>query len=95
MIRDDRWSGIKGVVHRGRFGRSTALLEKGVELARAAGFDARGRLASGKTSRAICDVAEELDASAIVLGARGLSRLQSVLLGSVSGAVAGHANGRC
>lgn len=67
-------------------------LTRGVELARAAGFDARGRLAGGKTWRAICDHADELDASTIVLGARGLSRVQSMLLGSVSAAVAVHAD---
>jgi nucleotide-binding universal stress UspA family protein len=66
-------------------------LDRGVELARAAGFEARGRLACGKTWRAICDLAAELDAGAIVLGARGLSRVKSVLLGSVSSAVAVHA----
>ena len=67
------------------------VLNKGVALARAAGFDIRGVLAGGKTWRAICDLADELDASTIVLAARGLSRVQSVLLGSVSGAVAAHA----
>jgi len=67
------------------------VLAKGVELARAAGFDARGRAVGGKAWRAICDLADELDASTIVLGARGLSRVQSVVLGSVSGAVASHA----
>ena len=66
-------------------------LTRGVELARAAGFEASGRLVGGKTWRAICDLAEELDASTIVLGARGLSRVQSMLLGSVSAAVATHA----
>lgn len=62
-------------------------MNRGVELARAAGFDARGRLAHGKAWRAICDLAAEVDAAAIVLGARGLSRVQSALLGSVSAAV--------
>jgi nucleotide-binding universal stress UspA family protein len=66
-------------------------LTRGVELARAAGFDAEGRLARGKAWRAICDLADELDASMIVLGARGLSRVKSMLLGSVSSAVAVHA----
>jgi len=67
------------------------VLEKGIALARAAGFDARGVLAGGRTWRAICEVADGLHASTIVLGARGLSRVQSALLGSVSGAVAVHA----
>lgn len=66
-------------------------VNRGVELARAAGFDAQGCLRHGKAWRAICDVAEELDAALIVLGARGLSRIQSALLGSVSAAVSVHA----
>ena len=45
----------------------------------------------GKTWRAICDVAGEIDAVTIVLGARGLSRVGSLLLGSVSSAVLVHA----
>jgi nucleotide-binding universal stress UspA family protein len=66
-------------------------VNRGVEVARAAGFDAQGRVVQGKAWRAICDVADELDAGAIVLGARGLSRVQSALLGSVSATVAVHA----
>jgi nucleotide-binding universal stress UspA family protein len=63
----------------------------GVELARGAGFDARKRVAKGKAWRVICDVADEIDTGLIVLGARGLSRVQSALLGSVSAAVVQHA----
>jgi nucleotide-binding universal stress UspA family protein len=66
-------------------------LERGLEHARKAGFDARGQVAGGKTWRAICDLADELDSRVIVLGARGLSRMGSMLLGSVSGAVVVHA----
>lgn len=66
-------------------------MNRGVELARAAGFDARGRVAPGKAWKTICEVADEIDAAAIVLGARGLSRMQSALLGSVSAAVSAHA----
>jgi nucleotide-binding universal stress UspA family protein len=66
-------------------------MEQGVELAREAGFDATGRLNSGQTWRAICETAAEIDAAPIVLGARGLSRVQSALLGSVSTAVVAHA----
>lgn len=65
--------------------------ERGVELARAAGFRPESRVARDKTWRAICDIAVELDAAVIVLGARGLSRVQSTLLGSVSAAVTVHA----
>lgn len=66
-------------------------LERGLELAGAAGFKATGRLAEGKAWRAICEVATELEPAAIVVGARGLSRIQSALLGGVSAAVVVHA----
>jgi nucleotide-binding universal stress UspA family protein len=69
--------------------RST--MERGVELARQAGFDAIGEVRKGKPWHAICDCANEIDAALIVLGARGLSRVQSALLGSVSATVLVHA----
>ncbi len=65
-------------------------MTQGVSLASAAGFTAHGRTAEGKAWRTICEVAEEIDASVVVLGARGLSRVGSVLLGSVSSAVSAH-----
>jgi nucleotide-binding universal stress UspA family protein len=70
---------------------SGETLERGVALAREAGFAAEGRLIRGKPWSAICHVAQDLDAEAIVMGARGLSRVQSMLLGSVSFAVLAHA----
>ena len=66
-------------------------VNQGVALASSAGFAARGQVAHGKTWRAICHVASEIDAATIVLGARGLSRMGSLLLGSVSSAVLAHA----
>ena len=66
-------------------------VRQGVALATGAGFAAQGRVAHGKTWRTICDVAGETDAATIVLGARGLSRVGSLLLGSVSSAVLAHA----
>jgi nucleotide-binding universal stress UspA family protein len=64
---------------------------RGVELASEAGFQAQPRVAGGKSWRTICEVAAELEAVVIVLGARGLGRVQGMLLGSVSSAVASHA----
>lgn len=62
-------------------------VERGVDLARKAGFSASGQTARGKTWQAICHVATELDAAPIVLGARGLSRIGAMVLGGVSSAV--------
>jgi nucleotide-binding universal stress UspA family protein len=66
-------------------------VKRGVRLATDAGFRAEGRVEKGKPWRAICQVADELDAGTIVVGARGLGRVQSALLGSVSAAVVHHA----
>jgi nucleotide-binding universal stress UspA family protein len=65
-------------------------LKRGMALARDAGFEPSSRVARGKVWRMICDVADELDAEPIVVGARGLGRLESALLGSVSSAVVVH-----
>ncbi len=67
-------------------------LVRGVRLAGEAGFDSHGHLAHGKPWQAICDAATEFDAAVIVLGARGLGRVESMLLGSVSTAVVAHAH---
>jgi nucleotide-binding universal stress UspA family protein len=71
-------------------GAARELMQRGVELATAAGFQAEGRLEGGKPWRTIRRVADELDARPIVLGARGLGRVESMLLGSVSIAVIFH-----
>lgn len=65
-------------------------LARGSELATSAGFRAEGRLEVGKPWRIICDIADELGAEPIVVGARGLGRVESALLGSVSTAVVFH-----
>jgi nucleotide-binding universal stress UspA family protein len=68
----------------------------GEEVARTAGFEAEAvvKTADSMTGvwRTVIDVAEEQGAAAIVAGHRGLSRLQSALLGSVSNGLVNHAH---
>jgi nucleotide-binding universal stress UspA family protein len=68
--------------------------EEGAELARAAGLDATARSGTRVSTfaDAILDVADELDAAAIVVGSRGLTGVKSLLLGSVSHGLIQHAD---
>ena len=62
------------------------LLDRGVDIARDAGFEAEPLLvvAHKRTAEHIAEAAEDLDAPAIVMGQRGMSGLKSAVLGSVS-----------
>ena len=65
---------------------------QGAEIARSSGFDAVARAAGAvPTWEGIVEIADELDASVIVIGSRGLFGLEEALHGSVSHQVAGHA----
>jgi len=74
--------------------RAERVTHEGAELARAAGFTTESRTepSLGRVWRTILELARELDAEVIVVGERGLSTVQSVLLGSVSNAVVHHAH---
>jgi nucleotide-binding universal stress UspA family protein len=67
---------------------------EGTELARSRGLDAEPRSISQATTtaRAILAEADKLNASAIVMGTRGLTGVKSLLLGSVSHEVIQHAD---
>lgn len=67
---------------------------EGAQRATAAGLVAQPRIASrhGGIAYAILAVAADVDASAVVLGTRGLGGVKSFLLGSVSHGVVQHAD---
>jgi len=73
--------------------RAGRLVTEGVSLAKEQGFEAQGRLepSPGANWRAILEIADEIDAELVVLGARGMSVVESAILGSVSNAVVHHA----
>ena len=68
--------------------------QKGTELARQAGFDAEPDCCPihSTVAEAILSMAGSLDATAILMGSRGLTGLRSLLLGSVSHGVIQHAD---
>jgi nucleotide-binding universal stress UspA family protein len=66
---------------------------EGGSLAEAAGFKARSAaIEQAPAWKGIVHVADQQDASLIVLGSHGRSGLQSVLIGSVAEAVAAHSD---
>ncbi|GAA3309179.1 universal stress protein [Nonomuraea dietziae] len=88
--RGDRERGARGV----QGPQAEANAKEGAELALASGLtDVGYRAVADRSSiwQAIVDLADELDASLVITGSRGLAGVRSVLLGSVSNHVLHHA----
>jgi nucleotide-binding universal stress UspA family protein len=71
-------------------GRDSGLVDDAVRDLKDRGIDAIGelRLPNGSVAHEIIDLAKEIDPSLIVMGSRGLSDGEALLLGSVSHKVA-------
>lgn len=68
-------------------------LEQTLAVIRAAGAQARGRIyADGKPAKVILQALEENGADLIVIGRRGINRVERILVGSTSEWVASHAS---
>ena len=70
-----------------------AIVSRAVDVLKAKGVRVTARQARGPVGQRVVEAANELAADLIVLGSHGHGRLEELLLGSVSDAVARHA--RC
>jgi nucleotide-binding universal stress UspA family protein len=66
-------------------------LERALQQLREAGFDPRGSIGEGWVGNDLLHIAEREQADLVVVGARGIGRLERLALGSVSAHVARHA----
>src|SRR3954447_10351927 len=65
-------------------GVAEGVLARGARRLEEAGVEAQTHSRQGDPAKALIDIADELDADLIIVGARGKSSLERLLLGSVS-----------
>ncbi len=75
-------------------GSGEKILSEAMEIAIAEGVTIKTRLEEGEVFEKIIDVAEEERCNLIVMGRRGMTRLERALMGSVTAKVIGHFKGR-
>jgi nucleotide-binding universal stress UspA family protein len=75
-------------------GQGEKILSEAREIAEAEGVTIRTRLEEGEPFEKIIEVAEEEKCDMIVMGRRGITRLERALMGSVTAKVIGHFNGK-
>lgn len=72
-------------------GPGEKILTEAQEIAKAEGTIIKTRLEEGEAFKKIIDVAEEEGCDLIMMGRRGITRLERALMGSVTERVIGHA----
>jgi nucleotide-binding universal stress UspA family protein len=82
----------EGEIDEQEAGIARQIAEEGAAGARKRGYNASARIAQANESvaRTIDEIAQEIDAGLVVCGQRGRGAIGSVLLGSVSHALAAH-----
>ncbi len=78
-------------IHDDQRNEADQIFAQAKEILEAAGFPCRTYLREGSPATEIPDAAKELRCDIIVMGTRGVARLQSLVLGSVSQSVLRHA----
>jgi nucleotide-binding universal stress UspA family protein len=83
---------VAAEIDRSEAGDAMAVAEAGADLARRAGLAAEARTElDTSTWQGVADVADAIDAAAIVVGSHGLAGLRELLHPSLSAEVAAHA----
>ncbi len=86
------WAPDLAEIRKAVYREAEECIARSGESLRESGFKVQTRVVEGEIRSGILDVAAEWKADLIVLGARGLTGLKHMLLGSVAEAVARHAH---